>query len=249
MAKLATELARGADRGAERGGEPPAINAHVPASARIYETLRANIIALRLVPGTRLSRSELAAAFGVSQSPVREALQQLEQVGLVVTFRQSRTEVSLIDPSQLRQEHFLRTGIECEVVNRLAALEDKSPLLKVRGTLKMQEALTGDLDQIELFRKLDGDFHRELFIAAGQGGLHGLVADRSSQMARVRALDLPRVTKMRSVIEGHAAVLAAIDASDRHAACDAMRRHLSGTIERLPEIIAQHGEYFRSDQT
>lgn len=229
---------------AEAAGETPAINAHVPASARIYETLRARIVSLRLPPGTRFSRPELAASFGVSQSPVREALQQLEQVGLVASYRQSRTEVTRIDPSQLRHEQFLRAGIECEVVNRLAGLADKSALLKVRGILKMQEALAGDLDQIELFRDLDGEFHRELFAAAGQEALYGLVSDRSAQMARVRSLDLPRVSKMRSVIDGHAAVLAAIDAGDRHAASDAMRRHLSGTIERLPEIIAQHGEFF-----
>lgn len=228
------------------GAETPAINAHVPASARIYETLRARIVSLALPPGARLSRPDLAGAFGVSQSPVREALQQLEQVGLVATYRQSRTEVTLIDRSQLWQEHFLRAGIECEVVNRLAGLADKAPLVKVRGILKMQEALADDLEQIELFRELDDEFHRELFVAAGQEALHGLVRDRSGQMARVRTLDLPRASKMRSVYEGHAAVVAAIEAGDPHGASDAMRRHLSGTIERLPEIIAQHGTYFRA---
>ncbi|WP_339947816.1 GntR family transcriptional regulator [uncultured Albimonas sp.] len=228
----------------EPGGEAPMPSAHVPASALVYETLRARIVSLQLPPGARLSRPELAAAFGVSQSPVREALLQLESVGLVASFRQSRTEVTLIDPAKLRQENFLRAGIECEVANALAGLEDKSVLIKARGILKMQEALADDLRQIELFRQLDADFHRELFAAAGQEALHDLVADRSSQMARVRALDLPRVSKMRSVIEGHAAVLAAVDAGDRHGATDAMRRHLSGSIERLPEIIAQRPDYF-----
>ncbi|SDX27138.1 transcriptional regulator, GntR family [Albimonas donghaensis] len=236
---------RGLAQASDPGAEPPLPSAHVPASALVYETLRARIISLQLPPGTRLSRSELAAAFGVSQSPVREALQQLETVGLVATFRQSRTEVTLIDPAQLRQENFLRAGIECEVAHALASTADPGAvLLKARGVLKMQAALADDMRQIELFRRLDSDFHRELFAAAGQAPLHGLVADRSSQMARVRALDLPRESKMRSVVEGHAAVLEAIEAGDRHAAADAMRRHLSGSIERLPEIIAQHRDYF-----
>lgn len=239
-----TMARRAAAVGAEAGAEAPMPNAHVPASAMVYETLRARIVALQLPPGARLSRPELAAAFGVSQSPVREALLQLEAVGLVATYRQSRTEVTLIDPAKLRQENFLRAGIECEVANALAALPDRSVLLKARGILKMQQALADDLRQIELFRQLDADFHRELFVAAGQEALHGLVADRSSQMARVRALDLPRISKMRSVIEGHAAVLDAIEAGDRHGASDAMRRHLSGSIERLPEIIAQRPDYF-----
>ncbi|MEC9431585.1 MAG: GntR family transcriptional regulator [Pseudomonadota bacterium] len=227
----------------DAGAEPPLPSAHVPASALVYETLRARIASLQLPPGTRLSRPELAAAFGVSQSPVREALQQLEAIGLVATFRQSRTEVTLIDPAKLRQENFLRAGIECEVAHTLAGRGPEA-LLKARGILKMQSALADDLRQIELFRQLDADFHRELFAAAGQEALFGLVADRSSQMARVRALDLPRESKMRSVIEGHSAVLDAIEAGDRHGAADAMRRHLSGSIERLPEIMAQHPDYF-----
>ena len=118
----------------DAGAEPPLPSAHVPASALVYETLRARIASLQLPPGTRLSRPELAAAFGVSQSPVREALQQLEAIGLVATFRQSRTEVTLIDPAKLRQENFLRAGIECEVAHTLAGRGPEA-LLKARGIL------------------------------------------------------------------------------------------------------------------
>ena len=214
------------------------------ASTRVYEQLRARIVSLELPPGSRLSRGELAEAYGVSQSPVREALQRLEQAGLVATFRQSRTEVTLLDRSQLRLEHCLRVGIECEVVNRLAEMNDPAALITARGVLKMQEALVDDAEQMELFLSLDEDFHRRLFIAAGQQALREVVDERSSQMARLRALDLPSAGKMRSILNHHAAVLAAIDAGDRHAATDAMRAHLSGTIERMPEIAAQHPDYF-----
>ncbi|MBX2855191.1 MAG: GntR family transcriptional regulator [Rhodobacteraceae bacterium] len=214
------------------------------ASTRVYEQLRARIVALELPPGARLSRTELAEAFGVSQSPVREALQRLEQAGLVATFRQSRTEVTHLDQARLRLEQFFRVGIECEVVNRLAVMQQPALLKKARGVLKMQQALVDDPEQIELFRELDEDFHRHLFVATGQEALRDLVAERSSQMARLRTLDLPSSGKMQSILAGHAAVLAAIDDGDRHAATDAMRDHLSGTIERLPAIVAQYPEYF-----
>ncbi|RAI02608.1 GntR family transcriptional regulator [Acuticoccus sediminis] len=224
--------------------KPPATSAYLPTSARVFDELRARIVSLDLPPGSRLSRPDLATAFGVSQSPVREALQRLETLGLVATYRQSRTEVTLIDQVAVRHEQFFRTGLECEVVNRLAALHDKSALLEARGILKMQQALADDSAQIELFRRLDEDFHRALFLAAGQDALHGLVIERTSQMARLRTLDLPSAGKMQSVLDGHAAVLTAIEAGDRHAATDAMRRHLSGTIERMPTIVAQQPDYF-----
>lgn len=229
----------------DSGPETALRSAHVPASSQVYEQLRAQIVTLALKPGTRLSRQDLAKAFGVSQSPVREAIQRLERVGLVVTYRQSRTEVTLIDQALLRQQHFLRCGIECEVVHRLSGLTDQSVLLKASGILRMQKVLADDLAQIELFRELDEDFHRELFLAAGQEALHELVVERSSQMARLRAIDMPRVEKLQSIVEGHAAVMDAIVRGDAHCATDAMRAHLSGTISRLPEIIKQAPQYFK----
>lgn len=224
-------------------GESP----NAPASTQVYETLRARIVSLELPPGERLSRSDLAEQFSVSASPLREAIQRLERDGLVATFRQSRTVVTHIDPDLLQQEHFLRTGIECEVVNALAAMPDKTMLKKAAAIIKMQRVLVEDPDQIDLFRKLDEDFHYELFAAAGHLPLHLFVAERSSQMARLRSIDLPSEGKLASVVEGHKAVIDAINSSDCHAATDAIRAHLSGTIARLPQIRSQHPSYFASE--
>lgn len=211
--------------------------------------LRARIISLELPPGQRLSRPDLAEQFGVSNSPLREAMQQLERDGFIATFRQSRTIVTHIDPDLLQQEQFLRTGIECEVVNTLAAMPDKTVLKKASAIIKMQRILVADPDQIDMFRKLDEEFHGELFAAAGQASLHQYVTERSSQMARLRTLDLPSEGKLASVVEGHEAIMDAIHTADRLAATDAMRAHLSGTIARLAEIMSQHPEFFASENT
>ncbi len=222
------------------------ISSNVPASVYVYESLRGKIIALDLPPGERLSRADLAEQYGVSASPLREALQRLEIDGLIATFRQSRTEVTHIDAESLRREHFLRTAIECEVVRTLAETPDEAALKKAGAILKLQQVLIDDPEQIDMFRKLDEDFHRELFAGAGQLALHASVTERSSQMARLRSIDLPSEGKSASVVKGHQAVLEAIASGDSHKATDAMRTHLSGTIRRLPEIMAQHPDYFRS---
>lgn len=225
-----------------RAPEALPISANVSASSRVFHELRARIVSLKLPPGTILNRAELAEAFGVSQSPIREAILRLEEIDLVVSYRQSRTEVTRINPARLKQEAFLRTGLECEVVDRIC--REGADLTKAKGYLKIQEALVGDLAQIELFRELDESFHQALFIAAGQEPLNALATERSSQMARLRTLDLPSDHKLQSVLAGHQAVIARIEAGDRHGAVDAMRAHLSGTIGRLPEIMAAHRAYF-----
>jgi len=213
-------------------------------ATRVFQELRNRIVALKLTPGTILNRAELAEAFGVSQSPVREAILRLEGLGLVVSYPQSRTEVTHIAPVRLAHENVLRTALECEVVDRLCRQDPGPDLTKARGYLKIQEALVDDPEQVELFRELDEKFHQALFVAAGQLALHAHVAERSGHMARLRTLDLPRSRKLHDVIEGHSAVIRRIEAGDRIVAVEAMREHLSGTIGRLPEIMAAHPEYF-----
>ncbi|HBS21156.1 MAG TPA: GntR family transcriptional regulator, partial [Thalassospira sp.] len=57
-------------------------------------------------------------------------------------------------------------------------------------------------------------------------------------------LDLPRAGKMLSVLEGHKAVIAAIQSGDGNLASSEMRQHLSGTMERLPQIVEENRELF-----
>lgn len=219
-------------------------NAHVPASALVYENIRNRIISLVLRPETTLVRAELADSFKVSQSPVREAIMRLEQDGLVVSYPQSRTVVTKIDVARIREEHFLRVAAECEVVRQLAETGGDASVTKAKGIVKMQEALVGDIEQIELFKQLDDSFHAALFNGVNQSNLHMQITARSGHLARVRTLDLPRAGKMVSVLEDHKAIIAAIQSGDGAAASAEMRQHLSGTMERLPQIIEENRELF-----
>lgn len=219
-------------------------NAHVPASALVYEEIRSRIIALALLPETTLVRAELAESFKVSQSPVREAIMRLEQDGLVVSYPQSRTVVTKIDVDRIREEHFLRVAAECEVVRQLSELKESSAVTKAKGILKMQEALVGDIEQIDLYKQLDDSFHAALFNGVNQSNLHLQISARSGHLGRVRTLDLPRAGKMVSVLEGHKAIIDAIQSGDGIAASAEMRKHLSGSMERLPQIIEENKALF-----
>lgn len=219
-------------------------SAHVSVSVRVYEEIRSRIISLELPPETTLQRADLAERFGVSQSPLREALLRLEQDGLVKSFPQSRTVVTKLDATRIREEHFLRTAVECEVVRQLAERKDAELLRKAKGFLKMQEALVDDVEQAVLFKQLDEAFHGALFGAVNQSALHQQITARCGHLARLRTLDLPRTAKMRSVLDGHQAVIDAIETGDGDHAASVMRRHLSGTMERLPQIMRENEALF-----
>ncbi|WP_028795752.1 GntR family transcriptional regulator [Thalassobaculum salexigens] len=213
-------------------------------SARVYGEIRERIIALDLPPDTILVRSELADRFTVSQSPVREAILRLEQDGLVISYPQSRTMVTRIDTARVREEHFLRTAVECEVVRRLAEARDADALKKARGFLKMQEALVEDMDQVDLFKQLDDAFHAALFASVNQSSLHQHIQARCGHLARLRTLDLPSPGKTASVLDAHRAVVDAIETGDGDLSVRTMREHLSGSLRRMPQIVEEHAELF-----
>lgn len=210
----------------------------------IYEDLRARILHFDLAPDQVLSRSELAAGYGVSLTPIREALQALEQDGLVRIRPQSGTVVTRIDQSELEQAHFLRVAAETEVVRRLAARRDPALLRRLRSLLTLQDVLVGDTEQMDMFSELDRSFHRMLFEAAGVEVVYHMVARRMGHLMRCQRLELPQGGKMDSIVTAHRLVVEAIAAEDEDAAAAAMRRHLAGTITRLEGLRADFPDWF-----
>ena len=214
------------------------------AAPQVFEWLRASILSLQLAPGTALSRTELAERFELSQTPVRDALLQLAQEGLVDIFPQHATLVSRIDIASATQAHFLRCAIELEVVRTLAlaAAEDTSVLrAKLTAQIDLQAALA--IADTEEFIASDQDFHRLMYEAAGAPDLFELVRRRSGHLDRLRRLDLPSPGKAERVVRDHRAIMAALAARDPEAAQAAMRTHLSGTLGRIEDIRARHPDY------
>ena len=93
-----------------------------PTNRRIvYDTIRRKVLTLELPPGAALSENELAAALGVSRTPVRESLILLAEEGLVQVFPQVGSFVARVDPDGVADAQFLREAVE------LAALDDMPP--------------------------------------------------------------------------------------------------------------------------
>ncbi|PRX35429.1 DNA-binding transcriptional regulator, GntR family [Meinhardsimonia xiamenensis] len=214
------------------------------AAQNVYEALRRRIINLDLEPDRVLNRRELAAEYGVSLMPIREALQLLEQDGLVRIRPQSGTVVTRIDLAQLRENQFLRIAVESEVVRQLAATRPEATLARARAIIDMQSVLAGDLAQMDLFTELDRNFHRTLFEGVGMERLHAMLARRLGHLTRCQRLELPRAGKMHEIIAAHSAILEGIEAGQAEAAAEAMRRHLTGTIQRLDLLCREHPDFF-----
>lgn len=214
---------------------------------RVYRELREQIINFDLPPGTTLSRNELADTFGVSQTPVREALQRLDKEGLILIYPQSRTVVSKIDVRQLSETQFLRVSVETEVVRRLAKGDKPDVIRRAQAILDMQKALAGSDDEMPMFTELDRSFHLTLFQGVGMESLHAMLMDRLGHLYRCQRLELPREGKMRNIVDAHQAILDGLSNKDPDRAVRAMRDHLSGTISRVETLRLEFPDYFTAD--
>lgn len=215
------------------------------AAPQVYELLRERMLALELAPGTVLSRADLAAQFGVSQTPVREALIKLGDEGLVDIFPQHATVVSRIDIDAALQAHFLRRAIEVELVHELAGRPDaerRALRARLRLAIDRQVAALTPRDDAA-FTHADRDFHQLMYDAAGQVALWQLVRERAGHVDRLRRLNLPAKGKAQAVLRDHRAITAALAAGDAAAAQAAVRRHLAGTLTFVEEVRARHPDW------
>lgn len=227
---------------AQARGKPKRLDRTRQAAPQVFERLREMIIDLELAPGAVLARTELAQMFGVSQTPVRDALIRLSEEGLVDVFPQHATVVSRIDIGSALQAHFLRRAIELEVVGTLAAQPNELLVAQLRAQTDVQAALAAG-DDYGRFLAADAEFHRLMYVAAGVPDLFELVRRRSGHVDRLRRLHLPTLGKARAVVRDHRRVVEAIASGDAEQARQRVREHLSGTFGQVEQIRAQYPQY------
>ncbi|SDC63285.1 DNA-binding transcriptional regulator, GntR family [Cupriavidus sp. YR651] len=214
------------------------------AAPQVFEHMRDLIISMALPPGTVLSRPDLATQYGISQTPVRDALIRLAEEGLVDVFPQHATRVSRIDVALARQAHFLRRSVELEIVRTLAGHPDPVLVERLRATVARQQRML-DLDDLAEFSVNDQAFHRQLYEAAAVPDLFALVRRQSGHLDRLRRLHLPIPGKANAVLRDHNAIIDAIAAGDPARAEASLRTHLSGTLANVEDIRTRHGDYLR----
>lgn len=209
----------------------------------IYSDLKTRILQLHVPPGTALSEPELALGYGVSRTPVREALIRLADEGLVAIVPKSGTTVARIPLDLLPEAILVRQALEEVTTRKAAEAATPSAALELEAALLRQEEVadTGDL---EAFHRADEHFHATIATIAGHPGIWTLVERAKMHIDRYRRLTLPQDGRRRLVIEQHRAVLDAIRARDPEAAAAAMRRHLQGLEVGLDTVRTSHPDYF-----
>jgi DNA-binding GntR family transcriptional regulator len=199
---------------------PPVL--HQTLSHQIRDTLVRQIVSGELEPGERLVETKVAATFGTSQAPVREALRELETFGLVEIKPRRGTFVRSFVRETLHESYVLRAALE-ETATRLVLMAQTVPFEPLRTTVeRMQHAARADdTDAVGLESVM---FHRHIVDAAGNGlikrsweNLH--IEARTSVTIMATAPDL------HAIADDHQALLDSLTEGSIDHACELARQH------------------------
>jgi DNA-binding GntR family transcriptional regulator len=202
---------------------------------RVTEMIHRDIVDGRLAPQLRLKVTDLARRYGVSPSPVREALQQLQAEGLVLLLPNRGAVVRGIDGQEFVHMMHIRAAIEGVQARICAVVADKKLLTEIsHAAARFAEAAeAGDRDGwFEWNRK----FHRAINGADGSAIALEVVDRVNSVMAAFRRTWAPGLERRRLAAREHDAIVSAIRAHDSDRAEQAARIHV---LNSLADIIAR----------
>lgn len=208
-----------------RGRQAPAPPTRAEALA---QHIANEIVAGRLKPGAALEEIPLAAAHGVSRTPVREALRRLESSGLVETRPRRGTVVARPEPQRLRE--IFAVMAELEALCAAAAARAMPPA--ARRDLESLHGRMGAMvraGELGAYRDANVAFHQALYAGAQNGYLAELAQDARRRVAPFRAAQLETGDRLRRSHEEHGAIVTAILRGDAEDAARVMREHLALT--------------------
>ena len=211
-------------------------------ASQVYDWLHRRVLRGELLPGARLSETEIAAKIGVSRQPVREAFIRLGSDGLAEIRPQRGTYISKISFSAVLSARLIREAVEADLARLTATLRPPAVLDAMRAEIALQHQAdrAGHVDE---FIESDDRFHRLLAIGAGHEAVWNDLERLKSQMNRLRHMSMRAFDRVRTIAQ-HQDILDAIGQGDADAAEGAARRHLHQMLTELPQMAARHPEYF-----
>ncbi|MFD0372141.1 GntR family transcriptional regulator [Streptomyces sp. NPDC127114] len=222
-------------RGEHTHGEPPAAGLAEPRTVRrhsvrgqILQALRTALVSGELVPGEVYSAPALGERFGVSATPVREAMQQLATEGAVEVVPNRGFRVSERTPRELAELAEVRALIEVPVMLRLARTVPAETWAGLRPLAEATSTAAARGDRAH-YAEADRAFHRAVLALAGNEQLL-LVADDLHRRSQWPLVSAPATRHGELVADAaeHTALLDALIAQDLPVVSSLVREHFTG---------------------
>ncbi|BDT75261.1 GntR family transcriptional regulator [Polynucleobacter sp. KF022] len=198
----------------------------------VADRLREQIFSKQLAPGSWLDEQSLADQFGISRTPMREAIKVLASEGLVTIKMRRGAYVTEVIRKDLEQIFTILALLEGQAAKETAFKATEAELNLLDHLHHRLEKAAADRD-IEQFFEINGKFHELIQEIAGNRWMNGVIADLRKVLKLHRRDSLTSTGRLQNSLVEHREILRSILKRDEHAAEQAMRKHLERGLEAL----------------
>ncbi|MDR1125832.1 MAG: GntR family transcriptional regulator [Deltaproteobacteria bacterium] len=204
---------------------------------RVEETLRKRLLDLEYPPNYLLVEEALCAEFGVSRSPVREALRALETSGLIHKANNRSYVIKRISQNGVKELYELRLALESYVVRQLCRRDNRDDLADL---LSRWQNITrqNDLGDEELARA-DRAFHERLAEVYGNGTIVDELRRINDRLRVFRVIDFSKPNRASSTKNQHVELLKAVHAGDEKLAAKYIESNIQEGMDNALEALRQ----------
>ena len=202
---------------------------------RVYKVLTESIVSQMLEPGQHLVIEDLAARMGTSGTPVREALNRLQQEGLVSKIPYQGWRVKQFTTDEIIELYQVRASLEALAVKTCCARhsEDILRLLMELQTQGIQAISRGDLER---YRRYNDKFHDGILQEAGNGTLQSMMSTLRNRIRLFSETTIRFPGRPQRAIGEHAALIECIRTGDDARGVALMERHILSALQDLVDM-------------
>jgi DNA-binding GntR family transcriptional regulator len=194
----------------------------------VAELLRQRIFNRELAPGSWIDELRLAEEYGISRTPLREALKVLATEGLVTMKVRRGAYVTEVSDTDLADVYHLLALLESDAAAVVARKASDAQLKELQGLHNELEKAVGERER---FFEINEAFHMRLLEIANNRWRDQMVADLRKVMKLNRHNSLLKSGRLEESLAEHRALMAALTARDGDAAAQRMREHFSNGLE------------------
>lgn len=197
---------------------------------KVYENIREDILSGKYPQNMELKEAAIGAELGVSRTPVREALRQLELEGLVNIIPNRGAYVNMITAKDVQDIYIIRSMLEGQCARWATEYITEEQLEDLEETLCLSEYHTKKGNYEKLY-ELDGLFHEQLYDASNSRILKHVLSDFHDYVKRVRKATLAFQDRSVKSTEEHRAIFEAVRERDADKAEELAKIHVKQTIQ------------------
>ena len=204
---------------------PARNDAQTPPRPGVVAALEEDIVFGRLHPRERLIEEELTARFGASRHVIRQALGELERMGLITRIPNRGALVKAYSLAEVEQLYALRILLETQAAQQIPLPLLPEALAELRGVQAGHDAAVEAGDPRAAFRA-NIAFHRTLFAGCGNAFLAGVIEDLAQRAHGIRFASLTEPSRLAQARAEHHRMLVALESGDRDALVHLCGEHL-----------------------